>query len=273
MKWGLGMKCIGLGLLVSSSSSALCAGPWQRLDRGAKQLTALPSLILIAGSAIPPLVLAPTGADYELRRFSQTQLGGSYRAESVSLWAPTVTLGATGIVYLSTAWTDSCAAPRQTSAMLQGMLATVSVVALGKWVSGRNWPNGGRDPYASDRLEHPEDARDFAPFSRGINAAFPSGHTALLFSAAAAFRASSPPGVWWRFLGYPVAAAVGFGMWFGDHHWASDILSGAMLGEAIGGAAGRAWAQQEVTASTEASVDWSVLPAPGGALLGASGAF
>jgi hypothetical protein len=106
---------------------------------------------------------------------------------------------------------------------------------------GRRWPNGGTDPSAPDRLDHPERARDFAPFQRGF-AAWPSGHTALMFSGAAAFRASNPELGVVAFVGYPFALAVASGMWFGDHHYASDIVSGALLGEAIGDSAGESFA-------------------------------
>jgi len=126
--------------------------------------------------------------------------------------------------------------------ILQEGVITYGVVGFLKIGVGRQWPNGGADPSAPDRLEHPERAQDFAPFQRGIGA-WPSGHTAILFAGAAAFRASNPELGGWSFAGYPLALAVAGGMWFGDHHWASDILSGAMLGEAIGGSVGKSFSQ------------------------------
>jgi hypothetical protein len=62
-----------------------------------------------------------------------------------------------------------------------------------------------------------------------------------MFAAAAAFRASNPELGVLSFAGYPLALGVAGGMWFGDHHWASDIVSGALLGEAIGGSVGRSF--------------------------------
>jgi hypothetical protein len=64
-----------------------------------------------------------------------------------------------------------------------------------------------------------------------------------MFAAAAAFRAAVEELGWPRFLGYPLAACVAAGMWLGDRHWASDIVSGALLGEAIGSSVGRSFAQ------------------------------
>ena len=124
--------------------------------------------------------------------------------------------------------------------LLQAGALTYGVVGLLKIGVGRQWPNGGADPSAADRLEHPERARDFTPFQRGVGA-WPSGHTAVMFAFAAAFRASNPRLGWLSFAGYPLAVGVAGGMWFGDHHWASDIVSGALLGEAIGGSVGQSF--------------------------------
>jgi len=108
-----------------------------------------------------------------------------------------------------------------------GMLPTYATVGMLKLGVGRQWPNGGADPSAPDRLEHPERSRDFAPFQRGVGA-WPSGHTAVMFAGAAAFRASNPELGVWSLAGYPLALGVASGMWLADHHWASDIVSGAL---------------------------------------------
>jgi hypothetical protein len=52
-----------------------------------------------------------------------------------------------------------------------------------------------------------------------------------MFSAAAAFRASNPELGSAAWLGYPLALGVASGMWLGDHHYASDIFSGALFGQ------------------------------------------
>jgi len=45
------------------------------------------------------------------------------------------------------------------------------------------------------------------------------------------------------FSGYPLAVGVAGAMWLGDHHWASDIVSGALLGEAIGSSVGQSFSE------------------------------
>jgi membrane-associated phospholipid phosphatase len=63
-----------------------------------------------------------------------------------------------------------------------------------------------------------------------------------MFAAASSFRASTPELGVFSWLGYPLALGVAFGMWIGDHHWMSDIVSGGLLGEAIGSSVGQAFA-------------------------------
>ncbi len=259
-----------LGLLVGAAwtrpASALCHGPWQEFPRTGRELIQPRNLILVGASALPPVILAPTGGDYALRRVAQDDLGGSYNPEPISVYTPYVVAGATAAIYVGSLIAEHCEIQRTTSAMIQSMFTTALTVGFAKWITGRQWPNGGRDPYGTDRLDHPEDAQDFQPFQRGLNAAFPSGHTALMFAAAAAFRASTPQAGWLRFAGYPFAIGVGLGMWLGDHHWASDILTGAMLGEALGSASGNAFRKVE-----QDPVTAIVLPVPGGAALMLSG--
>jgi len=258
-----------LVLTMVGKTYASCPDPWSRLPALGHGLSRPLPLALAAGAVVSPLALSPTGADYSLRQFSQDELGGSYRPEPVSLVAPYVVMGATAATYATSTLFTSCSVRRGSSAMLQGMFTTVLTVGLGKWITGRQWPNGGRDPYAADRLDHPVDGRDYAPFRRGIDAAFPSGHTAVMFAAAAAFRAVGK-GEWFRYVGYVFATGVGVGMWLGDHHWASDILSGALLGEALGGSSGRAFRVDDGEGRT---VAWRIAPTPQGSALEFFGSF
>lgn len=242
--FGLGLA---LALLTSSASAraeASCteAKPWSRLDRTAANFARPLPLALTVLSVWPPLTLAPTGADHQLRLVAQRDLFGKPRLEPVSVWTPYV-LGA-GVLagYTVGLATGSCAVQRALAPILQAGFLTYGVVGFLKIGVGRQWPNGGADPNAPDRLEQPQRAQDFAPFQRGIGA-WPSGHTAIMFAGAAAFRASNPELGWWSFAGYPLAIGVASGMWLGDHHWASDIVSGAMLGEAIGSSVGRSFSE------------------------------
>jgi hypothetical protein len=39
---------------------------------------------------------------------------------------------------------------------------------------------------------------------------------------------------WVPLIAYPMALMIGIGMIEGDHHWASDVVAGAMIGHVIG---------------------------------------
>lgn len=214
--------------------------PWSRLGDTATNYAAPLPLSLTAGSALAPVAMSPTGADHELRVVNQRDLGGRPNLEPVSVVAPYALGGVLVVGYVVSAVVGDCTWERRQAALLQGMGVTFVVVTGLKFAVGRQWPNAGLDPSLPDRLDHPEFAREFRPFKR--LGAWPSGHTSVMFAAAAAFRASNPDLGWPAWLGYPLALGVGAAMWWGDHHFASDIVSGALLGEAIGSSAGESFA-------------------------------
>jgi len=240
------------GLILSSlahtgsaraQSTCVEVAPWSRLERSGAGLVRPLPLTLTALAIAAPFGFAPTGLDQRLRVVSQRDLDGRPNLEPVSVATPYVLAGGLVVAYGVSAFVRSCAAERVLAPVLQAGTLTFVGVSLLKLGVGRRWPNGGTDPSAPDRLDHPERAHDFRPFRRGF-AAWPSGHTALMVSAAAAFRASNPELGVAAYAGYPLALGVAAGMWWGDHHYASDILSGALLGEAIGDSVGRSFARE-----------------------------
>jgi membrane-associated phospholipid phosphatase len=241
----LGAALLASGLLIDTRARATepCGGaaPWDRLGTSAGNFARPVPLTLTALAVAAPFGLAPTGADQRLRVVAQRDLGGKPNLEPVSVWTPYVLGGGLIATYAVGAIAGSCSVKRTLAPVIQAGVFTFTAVSLLKLGVGRRWPNGGTDPNAPDRLDHPEGAHDFAPFQRGF-AAWPSGHTALMFAGAAAFRASSPELGALAFVGYPLALGVAAGMWLGDHHYASDIVSGALLGQALGDSAGQSFA-------------------------------
>ena len=67
------------------------------------------------------------------------------------------------------------------------------------------------------------------------DASFPSGHTAVSFAAVFALKASGSP-LWKPALA--VAVVIAFSRLYLYVHWPSDVLGGALLGAALGYAAG-----------------------------------
>ncbi len=225
-----------------ATESCSASRPWAELGTtGANFVQPLP-LSLTALAIATPFGFAPTGLDQRLRVVAQHDLPGRPDLEPVSVWTPYVLAGGLTIGYAVSEVLDSCSGKRLISPVIQaGVLTYVGVGAL-KLAAGRRWPNGGANPSAPDRLQHPEGAHDFRPFQRGF-AGWPSGHTALLVAGASAFRAANPALGWTAWLGYPLALGVAGGMWLGDHHYASDIVSGALLGEAVGGSVGKSFSR------------------------------
>jgi membrane-associated phospholipid phosphatase len=246
--FGLGVALATLTATLPARAEADCreTKPWSRLPSSAKNFARPVPLALTTLSVFSTFGFT-TGGDHQLRLVAQRDSFGQPRLEPVSVWTPYV-LGA-GLLagYGISLAAGSCETQRVLAPILQAGFLTYVTVGILKLGVGRRWPNGGpngggADPNAPDRLEHPEYARDFAPFQRGIGA-WPSGHTAVMFAAASAFRASNPELGLLSFVGYPLSLGVAAGMWFGDHHWASDIVSGALLGEAIGGSIGKSFSE------------------------------
>jgi hypothetical protein len=243
----LGLLCasaVGYARQARAQAGCTPARPWERLPETAAEFATPLPLVLTASAAVVPFAMAPTGLDHDARVLAQRDLGGRYELEPVSLWAPFVLAGGTLVGYGVSALAGACEATRVQAALLQAIALSASTALVLKLATGRDFPTGNRDPHASDRLEHPESATEFEPFAWRLTA-WPSGHAAVMFAAAGALRASLPRAAAWRFVGYPLALAVSAGMWFSDRHWASDLLSGGLLGEAIGGSVGRAFTPAE----------------------------
>ena len=257
-----------LAFLATHAATALgCEelAPWSRLSATANHtFTPLP-LSLAISSPLAPLLMAPTGADYELHLFAQRDLHGRPNAESISVYTPfvfpLVVAGVDGIAHA----VDACAIARPSSAMLQAMGISLVLVTSLKFVTGRSWPSGGLDPNAPGYLYHPEFSRRFHWFSWNQGTAWPSGHTAIMVAAASALSTVEGARSWVGYAAYLAAGGVAAGMWLGDHHWASDIVSGALIGVGIGRGAGLAFREQ---ASTTNKPSMLLVPMLGGAVSG-----
>lgn len=250
-----------------TSTAVACeqAAPWSRLPTSGRHALAPMPLALVAGAMATPRLLADSGGDHSLRVLAQRDLGGKPNLEPVSVWTPFVLPVVLVTLDISAYALDACSVVRPTSAMLQAMAVTVAVVVGLKWTTGRTWPNAGRDPASPDRLSHPEYARQFHWFRWSEGSAWPSGHTATMVAAATALTTATDGRHWLGYVSVTAATGVAAGMWLGDHHWASDILSGALIGAAIGHSVGLSFrtGRTEVASESVMLLPW-ITPAQQG---------
>jgi membrane-associated phospholipid phosphatase len=80
-----------------------------------------------------------------------------------------------------------------------------------------------------------EGSRSFSPFAfKGENyRSFFSGHTSLTFSISTVLAAEID-NIYWKIGWYGLAAVVGGARIYHDKHWFSDVITGAVIGYAIG---------------------------------------
>lgn len=100
---------------------------------------------------------------------------------------------------------------------------------------------GRARPFVDTVSPNPDDWQLLRGFKGGENyRSFPSGHTTAAFAAAAAVSAETSR--WWPQLTYfgigPLlyggATAVGLSRMYNNRHWASDVITGAMIGTFAG---------------------------------------
>ena len=237
--------------------------PWFALAPNAAEAFSAPSGLLLLSSAVAATVVAsPSGLDHEIRAGIRGSAIGSDAFGDVALvtgyvapvLVPVALLGAGAARRSSQEGASKDALLVHGSAAAQAVVVTFGATLLLKAATGRPFPLHGADPNAPDRLEHPEYAREWRPFSLRGNLAWPSGHTSAMFALASSLSASTGS-VWVTVAGYGAASAVGLGMMAGDRHWASDVLAGALLGQAVGDAVGRSFRRRFLGPSSE--VTWT----------------
>ena len=196
------------------------------------------NLLYYGAALLSTMELSASGADHHLRVAFEERVGarGFSDATVVAGYVGPPAIGAllygTGLVTGKGRWTGAGAAA------LQAMTVTFAATVLLKGLTGRPFPNHGGDPTSPERLRHPEWAREWrGPLLE--NSAWPSGHTSVAVSLAAALTSYYVDADWVAWVAYPAASAIALGMLRGAHHWASDVVAGALLGQAVGSSVGR----------------------------------
>jgi membrane-associated phospholipid phosphatase len=229
------------------------------------------SLVIEGGAVLATGAMAFSGADQAIRVAVQEHLVAPAYADA-SFYAgylvPAVVAPGAYVVGLLA---HDAAVTGAGSAAVQALGVSLVTMAFLKIAVGRVYPLDGGDPNAPDRLDHPSYAHTFHPFqSAWPLPSWPSGHTIGTLSVAAALTGYFPDKVWIPLVGYPLGMGIGFGMMVGDRHWASDVLSGALLGHAIGFAIGRAYRRRARSETAPPAGDFDVVPLVGRGETGAA---
>jgi len=115
---------------------------------------------------------------------------------------------------------DSNAVDTGLDALEASLIAGAIIGPLLKVAMGRSRPSDGQGAF------------HFKPFGGGVSA--PSGHTTEAFALAVVI-ADHYPHPWVRYATYGIATLVGVARIQQNAHFASDVVSGALLGSLVGG--------------------------------------
>ena len=254
-------------LTLASAARAETPTPFDDLPANAAGAFSGTNVFLFGAAVLATGTMAQTDTDHSIRLAVQHHVAAPAYGDAAYVTGyalPAITAPAVYFVGLATGSPRIAGAG---AAALQALGVTLATTGLLKWGTGRPYPLHGGDPHAADRLSHPEYAREWGPFQNGIGA-WPSGHTSATTSIIAALAAYAPDQIWIPIVGYPAALAIGFGMVVGDRHWASDVLAGALIGQAIGWSIGTSFRRR----AERRGVTVQIAPL-GGGVFGATGSF
>jgi membrane-associated phospholipid phosphatase len=212
-----------------------------------------PSLLFYGGAVVATGAMAFGGIDQDVRDGVQRDMDWPVYGDASVLAGYIVPAALAPTLYLIGLAADDRTLAGAGSAAIQALAVTVVATGALKLAVGRAYP-GDEDG-----------ATAFHPFQRldlPVLPAWPSGHTSACVSVAASLTAYYPDQVWIPLVGYPLSLAIGFGLIDGDHHWASDVVAGALIGHAIGYSIGRAF-RDRVRGSSRPAVGFTLVPLAG----------
>jgi membrane-associated phospholipid phosphatase len=245
--------------------------PLDRLGCNLVDLGGAENLFFYGAAILSTVELSATYADHDARVTLETYAQSRSFSEAMVLLGYLGPPSAGALLYGAGLLRGDHVLAGGGAAAIQAMSITFAATVLLKVATGRPYPNHGGDPDSPDRLQHPEWSREWNG-PRLENSAWPSGHTSVAVSFAAALTAyywNDAP--WVGLLAYPVAGAVGYGVVSGADHWLSDAVAGALIGQAVGWTIGRDFRRMQDT-RTEA-VKVRVVPLTGATGLAVVGAF
>lgn len=243
---------------------ALDVGAADPLDRlGAHVATIATSPLAwaaLGGGAAATAALSASAADHEIRVALQKDLGSKAFGDSMVVAGYGLPVLLPASLYLGGVLGADRDLRGAGAASMQAVLVACGFTGALKLATGRPYPAHGGSPRDPNRLEHPEYAREWSWFHPGGSLAWPSGHATCSFAVAASLSAYWPDAPTVPLVLYPIATAIGAGMLIGDHHWTSDVLVGAALGQVIGWSIGRSFRRDEEGAARDVAVAPAAIP-------------
>jgi membrane-associated phospholipid phosphatase len=228
--------------LPSATAAAKTPTPVDGLGADLRDAFTGANLLWYGGAIAATGIMAFSGADHAIRVGVQRDLSSPVLSEGAFYTGYLLPAVLGSALYGTGLLARDSETAGAGSAVLQALGITVVATGLLKLAAGRPYPLNDGDPHAPDRLDHPEYARLFRPFQTVWPLpSWPSGHASTTVCLAAALTAYYPEKLWIPIVGYSLALLVGFGMIDGDTHWASDVVAGSLLGQAIGYSVGTAF--------------------------------
>jgi membrane-associated phospholipid phosphatase len=196
-------------------------------------------LVAFGAASAGTAVMVLSGADHEIHLFAHEQARSTawgdaayYSGYTLPVLVPLALYGLAAIENELERWGAA-------AATTQAVGLALALTGVLKLSTGRPFPGHGEHPDDPNRFQHPEYAREFDPFSGEW--AWPSGHAAGTFAIASVLTGYYSDRVWIPLVTYPIATAISLGMIAGEHHWASDVVAGALMAQTIGYTIGRAF--------------------------------
>jgi len=218
------------------------------------------NLVLYAAAVAGTGALAFGGVDHSFRVAVQRQISAPALEDAAYYGGAVTPVVVSGGLYLAAVAASDQELAGAGSAALQALALTFGATVLLKVATGRPFPLHGEARDAPDQLDHPERAREFFRSPFDWNVAWPSGHTSASVSVVAALSAYFPDNGAVPLIGYPLALGVGFGMIAADSHWASDVVAGALLGQAIGWTVGTGFRRRHASPRGNERSKWTIVP-------------
>src|SRR3954471_20740872 len=110
-------------------------------------------------------ILAFSGADHAIRVEVQRHLASTAVGDLAYYGGYILPVVVAPAIYLTGVLSADSGVAGAGSAAVQALVVPAAATGFLKLATGRPFPRHGADPHAPDRLEHPEYAREFAPFS------------------------------------------------------------------------------------------------------------